>query len=110
MDGEDNSHASFSKFAAWAQQVGVDMPVGVELGFDGACGQGMSCGFVFADGRRCACEHFVPVAAAPTSSLTVQFCSRCEHKLSMHAQRAAPGHRSTLPAYWSDAGGLLELG
>jgi len=44
----------------------------------------------------------------------VQFCT-CEHKLSMHAQRAALGHKSTLPAYWRGAGGttvegLLELG
>uniref|UniRef100_A0A6V0G0G3 Poly [ADP-ribose] polymerase n=1 Tax=Zooxanthella nutricula TaxID=1333877 RepID=A0A6V0G0G3_9DINO len=70
LEGARNAFVGFAKFAAWAERVGVWLPVGVDVQPASADGSGndLSCGFVYPDGRRCSCKSFCPREQAGGSS------------------------------------------
>lgn len=114
LEGACNGFVGFAKVAAWAQRVGVSLPIGVDME-PAVDSNRLSCSFVFPDGRRCNCKSFCPTeqagGSASSSSLpstdcsdapepgavpgpqrklsqSLQFCT-CGHKRSMHAERSS---------------------
>jgi len=78
--GQDCTHITFAQFAAWSNAVGLELPVGVDIG-EGAA---KPCRFEYSDsshGGRCVCQGFKPVSGG-------NMCE-CGHKGSCHHSDAA---------------------
>lgn len=106
MDGECNAHAGFAKFAAWVQEVGAPLPVGVELTPADSETNHLSCGFAFPDGKHCGCKHFAASSTAPAAGGPASQLCKCGHKRCVHAlrskdgDRVAPAAMAPVPSYW----------
>lgn len=97
VGGEKYGNVSFSRFARWAENLGVALPVGIE----GAGGR-RPCRFQIND-ERCGCDSFQPSS---------DFLCRCGHKASAHRSEAAQGALCdivVLPSRWTDREGLITV-
>jgi len=131
LEGERQKFVGFPKFAAWAQEIGISLPIGIEVSHKKSDGNFMSCGFVYPDGRRCTCLHFEEapaedaaicpkVGASPMTSgmplvrqrsSMLSFC-KCGHKKSLHVQRITADSTAPMapvPEYWAWAMGADQV-
>lgn len=101
--GEELGSVSFTRFIAWADRVGILLP----MGLDGA-ETSRPCNFAHTskDGssERCGCKEFRISALG--------FFCECGHKTSAHRSDAAQGASARVqpaPTMWSDRDGLVEV-